>query len=255
MSTLDHDRWLAVSPYLDRALEMSSAELAAWLVSFRSEQPALAADLEQLLGDLEESRRIRFLEDPVGRDLSLPTVASDPPEGEGVESSLTPRVADHGILRRIGRGSYGGVWLARNATGQLRAVKVVWRRNFSSERPYEREFKGVQRFEPISRSHPGLMEVLHVGRDAAAGYFYYVMELADSIRGEAKDLTLPISPADYEPRTLASDLKSRGRLPPTEVLTLGAQLANALGYLHRRRLIHRDVKPSNVIYVGGQTKL
>ena len=160
-----------------------------------------------------------------------------------------PRVADHEILKQIGSGSYGGVWLARSAAGQLRAVKVVSRSRFSSERPYEREFTGIRQFEPISRSHPGVVHILHVGRDDPAGYFYYVMELADPVDGQ------PASLAHYEPRTLASDLKSRGRLPLIEVLALGVQLAGALGHIHRHRLVHRDVKPSNVIFVEGQAKL
>src|SRR5262249_6045063 len=64
-----------------------------------------------------------------------------------------------------------------------------------------------------------------------------------------------ISPADYRPRTLASELKARGRLPVAEVVELGVELAGALGHLHRHGLIHRDVKPSNVIFVQGQPKL
>lgn len=142
------------------------------------------------------------------------------------------------------------MWLARSAAGQLRAVKVVWRSRFSSERPYEREFNGMRQFEPISRSHPGVVHILHIGRDDAAGYFYYVMELADAVDGQSA-----ASLADYEPRTLASDLKSRVRLPLIEVLALGVQLADALGHIHRHRLVHRDVKPSNVIFIGGQAKL
>lgn len=161
-----------------------------------------------------------------------------------------PRAADHEILKQIGSGSYGGVWLARSAAGQLRAVKVVSRNRFSSERPYEREFSGIRQFEPISRSHPGVVHILHVGRDDAAGYFYYVMELADAVDGQPA-----ASLAHYEPRTLASQLKSRGRLPLIEVLALGVQLAGALGHIHRHRLVHRDVKPSNVIFVDGQAKL
>jgi serine/threonine protein kinase len=91
------------------------------------------------------------------------------------------RVPDHEVVKRIGQGSYGGVYLARSVAGPLRAVKVVWRSSFSSERPYEREFSGIKRFEPISRSHPGVVEILHIGRDAEAGCFYCVMELADPV--------------------------------------------------------------------------
>src|SRR5262245_5919548 len=99
---------------------------------------------------------------------------SPPPTGP------PPRVADHELVRCIGAGSYGEVWLARSVTGQWRAVKVIVRAGFASERPYEREFRGILQFEPISRSHAGLVHVLHVGRDDAGGSFHYVMELADA---------------------------------------------------------------------------
>ena len=90
-----------------------------------------------------------------------------------------PAVPDHVLVRLIGQGSYGEVWLARSTLGTLRAVKMVYRSRFDSDRPYEREFSGIQRFEPISRSHEGLVDILHVGRNDAEGFFYYVMELAD----------------------------------------------------------------------------
>src|SRR6266436_2536929 len=90
----------------------------------------------------------------------------------------TPSIPDHELLRRIGEGSYGEVWLARNKLGTLRAVKVVYRRTFEDARPFERELRGIQKFEPISRSHDGLVDILQVG--GTEEYFYYVMELADA---------------------------------------------------------------------------
>ena len=93
-----------------------------------------------------------------------------------------PAIPDHDLIERIGRGGYGEVWLARNrTTGALRAVKIVFRHEFEDERPYRREFEGLLKFEPISRSHPSQLSILHVGRNEEAGCFYYVMELADSI--------------------------------------------------------------------------
>src|ERR1041385_2812315 len=92
-----------------------------------------------------------------------------------------PPVPDYELIRQIGGGAYGEVWLGRStATGILRAVKIVYRRTFDDERPYEREFEGIQRFERLSREHPGQLALFHVGRNAAAGCFYYVMELADA---------------------------------------------------------------------------
>jgi len=161
-----------------------------------------------------------------------------------------PSVPDHDLLRKVGRGSYGEVWLARNVMGSFRAVKVVYRASFDSERPYERELSGLQRFEPVSRTHPGLVSILHIGRNVPDGYFYCVMEVADdSARGQA------IEPETYQPRTLAGEAGKRGRLPLAECLDLAMALAAALGHLHSQGLVHRDVKPSNIIFVNGLPKL
>src|SRR5260221_13779805 len=80
-----------------------------------------------------------------------------------------PQIPDHELLRSIGQGAYGEVWLAKNVMGSYRAVKMVYRGSFSDERPYEREFAGIKRFEPISRSHPSQGDILNVGRNDQAG--------------------------------------------------------------------------------------
>src|SRR5262249_21724698 len=95
------------------------------------------------------------------------------------------QITDHHLVRRIGLGSYGEVWLARNVIGTHRAVKIVFRAKFEDSAPYEREFRGIQKFEPVSRSHDGLVDVLQVGRNDELGYFYYIMELADAF-GDVK---------------------------------------------------------------------
>ena len=76
------------------------------------------------------------------------------------------------------------------------------------------------------------------------------MELADdATTGQA------FAAETYLPRTLAQDIRQRGRLPVGECIRLGAALASALGFLHRQNLIHRDLKPSNIIFVNGFPKL
>ena len=161
-----------------------------------------------------------------------------------------PHLPDYELLRLIGRGSYGEVWLARGVTGIYRAIKIVRRASFREAGPFEREFKGLKEFASISLGESVQLALLHVGRDDAAGFFYYVMELADDVtRGR------DIDPATYVPLTLAGLCEKRGRLPAADCVRFGVELARVLAGLHARKLVHRDIKPSNVILVGGVPKL
>lgn len=164
-------------------------------------------------------------------------------------SLCPPKIPDHELLKLIGRGSYGEVWLARNIMGSYRAVKVVYRDTFDHERPYEREFEGIKKFEPISRRHPSQVNILHMGRED--GCFYYVMELADSATGGGDEFDVE----NYRPRTLKSELDRRGPLPVAECIEIGLALSTSLAHLHSHGLVHRDIKPSNIIYINGLPKL
>lgn len=271
---------------------------------------------------------------PVVSSLSGPSAklpsSSAAPVLERIAVSPGSSVPDYELIRRIGAGAYGEVWLAQNTFGELRAVKIVWRREFGDdERPFQREFEGIRKFEPISRSHPSQLAILHVGKNEEAGCFYYVMELADdasSIGGSGlvdswingprpagqnsptcflkqsnhpsihqsgsdsvrrstdpsihqsrsdprhqsadpsirqlgsgpphKSTDPPIhQSSSYVPHTLRHDLKLHGRLPVDRVIELGLALTEALGHLHAQGLVHRDVKPSNIVFVKGKPKL
>ena len=86
--------------------------------------------------------------------------------------------------------------------------------------------------KPISRDHPGLVNILHVGRSADSDegvFYYYVMELGDDINpGEDSN------PVEYEPRNLRMDMKRANGIPmdPDVVIAVGLRLAEALKYLH-----------------------
>src|SRR5262252_908413 len=155
--------------------------------------------------------------------------------GSPISQAPFPIIPDHELLKKIGQGSYGEVWLARNVVGTYRAVKVVHRETFRDPRPFEREFLGMRKFEPVSRTHPGLVSILHIGRNEAAGYFYYIMEAADDVICGSS-----IQADSYTPRTLSRELAGRRPLPLVECVQISLALAATLDHLHTQGLVHRD---------------
>jgi len=181
---------------------------------------------------------------------SIGTRSSSGAPGPSTSRDEDIPIPDLKLLRRIGSGAYGEVWLAQAITGALRAVKIVWREDFEYEKTFHREFEGIQQFEPISRGHRGLVNVLHVGWNEVRGFYYYVMELGDDAEsGNQIDID------SYVPRTLSTDFKRHGRLDLAFCQEAGIFLADALGYMHSYGLTHRDIKPSNIIFVDGVCKL
>ncbi|MGE3312766.1 MAG: CHASE2 domain-containing serine/threonine-protein kinase [Limisphaerales bacterium] len=161
-----------------------------------------------------------------------------------------PSIPGYTLLREIGRGGYGTVWLARDLAGVLRAVKVVRRSSSGDPAAADREFQGIRRYSPLSLRHPGFTPILHVGRDDSQGFFYYVMEAADDqVTGAS------IDPDHYNPRTLRSEIDRHGFLSVERTLEIGIALGQALAHLHQNRLVHRDVKPANVLFVRGRARL
>ncbi len=212
---------------------------------------------------------------PASSSPAPPSPNATPGNATAAPEAQPPPIADHELLHCIGRGSYGEVWLARNVLGEHRAVKIIHRRHFDSDHAYEREFEGLKRYEPVSRGDPSQVAVLQVGRNDTAGFYYYVMELADAAEppvlsegGGSKmedgneAAGCPGHPASsilnartYVPRTLRHELQTRQRVPLDECVQIGLALTTALNHLHRQGLIHRDIKPSNVIFVNGVPKL
>ena len=182
-------------------------------------------------------------------------IATRQKKSDGASKPVSHRddivIPDYTLIKRIGAGAYGEVWLAQSITGALRAVKIVWREDFELTKTFHREFLGIQQFEPISRGHPGLVHILHVGWNEQRGFYYCVMELADDATTgpDIQDLKA------YEPRTLGTDMKSHGRLDLHFCQEAGAFIADALHFMHSHGLTHRDIKPSNIIFVGNACKL
>ena len=193
--------------------------------------------------------RLKYQKDVLTRTLEETTRIVEASRSTAQQAGQGQLIPDHTLLKRIGKGAYGEVWLARNAIGTFHAVKIVRRAGFPADEPYEREFRGLQKFMPISRSHPGFVNILHAGRDDRLELFFCVMEAGDD-----KTAGQRIDPETYSPKSLLTELEWRGKLSPKECAELGVALAAALQCLHESQLIHRDIKPANIIYVNGAPK-
>ncbi len=136
------------------------------------------------------------------------------------------------ITAKLGEGGMGEVYRAHDARlGRDVAVKVLPVRLSSNEEiraRFEREAKTIS-----SLNHPHICVLYDVGREDDVDYL--VMEL---IEGE----------------TLADRL-SRGLLTTKEVLKIGGQIADALDRAHREGVVHRDLKPGNVMITRAGAKL
>jgi CHASE2 domain-containing sensor protein len=192
--------------------------------------------------------RLKFQKDVLARTLEETTKLVEATKATARQKPAQ-MIPDHTLVKRVGKGAYGEVWLARNAVGVYHAAKIIQRRGFPADEPYEREFRGIQKFMPVSRTHPGFVHILHVGRNDEERYFFCVMEAGDD-----KTTGQRIDPETYSPKTLGTELEWRGRIIPEECLQLGLALTLALEHLHQSQLIHRDIKPSNIIYVNGAPK-
>jgi len=148
--------------------------------------------------------------------------------------------------REIGRGAYGIVYLAEGANGDRAAVKVCRRDEIGEER-YARELRGARLYSAIP-SQEGLVRMREFAETPWG--FYVVMDLAD----DEFDRESP-TVESYRPKTLASVIDGEKALPLCECVKLGISLAKGLVALQRHHLLHRDIKPGNVIYVDGRPVL
>jgi serine/threonine-protein kinase len=138
------------------------------------------------------------------------------------------------IERLLGRGGMSSVWQAYDEElGRPVAIKLLHARRLESA-------DSVDRFEREARTlalltHPGIVTV--IDRGEADGRPFIVCELVDG-------------------QDLHERIAVEGRLPIAEALAVAVQVASALAYAHERGVIHRDVKPHNVLLTAdGHAKL
>ena len=158
-------------------------------------------------------------------------------------------IPDYDLIRMIGRGAFGEVWLARTMLGAWRALKIIRSDTDKGSASLSKEYEGVSRYDPVSRRHPNLVDILHLGKDPGGAFFYYVLELADPVEEGS------VNPDTYAPRSVRSDLDRAIQPEPAVLQQRFIGLASALGHLHANGLLHRDIKPANIIYVDGVPKL
>lgn len=149
-------------------------------------------------------------------------------------------------IREIGSGAHGRVFLAEGLAGRI-AVKVCPRPDAPERQvDWERERRGWRLLARIPR-YPGIVRVLDSGDASDGNAFWIAMELADPEEGCGS------GGADaYRPLTLASVASAEVALPIGRCLSIGLRLASALEHLQRHHLLHRDVKPGNILFVRGR---
>lgn len=152
------------------------------------------------------------------------------------------------LLGIIGEGAYGAVHLARKG-GRWCAVKCVRRTPDDPDgMRFAREWRGVQTASRLP-SIEGFAAVRDAHMAADGNSFFYAMDLADDEYG------LPPSPDHYRPRSLASVIDAEIALPLADCLDIGIRIADALVQLQKRHLVHRDIKPGNILFFGGKATL
>ena len=160
--------------------------------------------------------------------------------------------------QEIGRGAYGVVYLAAGAGGERAAVKVCRREDIGDER-FARELRGAKLYRAIPPQE-GLVRMRELVETEWG--FYTVMDLADDefasdSAASSGRAASPFAAASgvYRPKTLARVIEGEKALPLKESVSLALSLAKGLDVLQRHHLLHRDIKPGNVLYVKGQPVL
>ena len=157
-------------------------------------------------------------------------------EGEDGPLRLGSRFGDCQVERVLGRGGVGAVYLVSAPGGEQYAVKVLRPDIANSDPDYKVRFMHEAEFMMTLR-HKNLVTVYDAGEDPEMGMCYIVMEYMPG--GSVKDR-----------------LCEHGAMPVPEAISIAAQIADALGMAHFHGVIHRDVKPDNILFsADGVPKL
>ena len=206
------ERWQQIKSIVAQAMEMPSSERVAWVAHACAGDAQLFGEVESLLAAADGSGSF-----PAAR-----VAIASGAEQSMLESALGQQ---YEIVRQLGRGGMGAVYLARERSlERFVAIKVL--RPDLAEAPDARErFRREARIA-AQLSHPGILPLHTFGE--IGGLWYFVMAY---VRGVS----------------LAERLRVESRLPSGEAHRILAELADALECAHRNGVIHRDIKPGNIL--------
>lgn len=129
------------------------------------------------------------------------------------------------IIEKVGSGGMADVYKAKcHRLNRYVAIKVL-KSEFSADKKFVSKFRGEAQ-SAAGLSHPNIVSVYDVGEDE--GLYYIVMELIEGI-------------------TLKSFIEQKGRLDIREAVGIGIQIAMGMEAAHNNHIIHRDIKPQNII--------
>jgi eukaryotic-like serine/threonine-protein kinase len=221
-------RWPEISALLDQALDLPAAQRAAWLDRLGVEHAPLEDELRGLLGPHGGVETGEFLN-------TLPRLQIESGQtADALEPACGMLVGPYRLLRELGQGGMGSVWLAERSDGQLKrqvALKLPhrsWAGGLAERMARERDILATL-------EHPNIARLYDAGIDRH-GRPYLAMEYADG------------QPIDVHCRERSLTLRAR--------IGLLLQVCDAVAHAHARLVVHRDLKPSNILVTAeGQVRL
>ena len=142
------------------------------------------------------------------------------------------------VVQLCGNGMFGTVYLVEDAIGRRLAVKVVPRTGALSER----ELAGLKNYKDCR--HTNLLAIHHI--EITDSFICCTMDAADDLnRGQG----------EYLADTLGNRIRKSGRRTGEEIHAMLEDLLQGLEYLHQHGLVHRDIKPDNILWVNGRAVL
>ncbi len=161
-----------------------------------------------------------------------------------------PCMHGYDLVREIGGGASGQVWICRNKlTKSWAALKIIKRKTADEKRWANRELKGLRAYERIDPKPDSLIGIMNAQETADGLCICYIMPLADGV-GKCSPKS-----QNYKVLTLGYRLKKERMLGLLESAGVALRTAEALKTLHSHRLIHRDVKPDNIVFIRGKAVL